>query len=94
MTALPPNKRSWNTILWDLGLFPHKTVAENVVYGLKVRGVDAVTRRKVRRPCSALLPWKVTSGAGCTRCPEDNGKALLLPAPSSWNPPGSCSTSH
>src|SRR5262245_1179535 len=46
MTALPPNKRPCNTIFQDLGLFPHMTVAENVAYGLKVRGVDAATRRK------------------------------------------------
>jgi ABC-type Fe3+/spermidine/putrescine transport system ATPase subunit len=46
MTALPPNKRPCNTIFQDLGLFPHMTVAENVAYGLKVRGVDAMARRK------------------------------------------------
>ncbi len=46
MTALPPNKRPCNTIFQDLGLFPHMTVAENVAYGLRVRGVDAVTRQK------------------------------------------------
>ena len=46
MTALPPNKRPCNTIFQDLGLFPHLTVAENVAYGLKVRGVDAVTQQK------------------------------------------------
>ncbi len=28
------------------GLFPHKTVAENVEYGLKVRGVEATNRRQ------------------------------------------------
>ena len=47
MTALPPNKRPCNTIFQDLGLFPHMTVMENVAYGLKVRGVDAMTRRKL-----------------------------------------------
>ena len=46
MTAVPPNKRPCNTIFQDLGLFPHMTVAENVAYGLKVRGVDPATRRK------------------------------------------------
>src|SRR5882757_2522541 len=46
MTALPPNKRPCNTIFQDLGLFPHMTVAENVAYGLRVRGVDAMTRRR------------------------------------------------
>ncbi|NER46143.1 MAG: ATP-binding cassette domain-containing protein, partial [Symploca sp. SIO1A3] len=28
------------------GLFPHKTVAENVEYGLKVRGIDKAKRRQ------------------------------------------------
>src|SRR5258707_12612836 len=46
MTTLPPNKRPCNTIFQDLGLFPHMTVAENVAYGLKIRGVDAPTQRK------------------------------------------------
>jgi spermidine/putrescine transport system ATP-binding protein len=46
MTSLPPNKRPCNTIFQDLGLFPHMTVAENVAYGLKVRGVDDATRSK------------------------------------------------
>src|ERR1700692_1431097 len=46
MTTLPPNKRPCNTIFQDLGLFPHMSVAENVAYGLRVRGVDAETRRK------------------------------------------------
>jgi spermidine/putrescine transport system ATP-binding protein len=46
MTALPPNKRPCNTIFQDLGLFPHMSVAENVAYGLKVRGVDVATRKK------------------------------------------------
>jgi spermidine/putrescine transport system ATP-binding protein len=46
MTTLPPNKRPCNTIFQDLGLFPHMTVAENIAYGLKVRGVDTPTLRK------------------------------------------------
>jgi spermidine/putrescine transport system ATP-binding protein len=46
VTELPPNRRPCNTIFQDLGLFPHMTVAENVAYGLKVRGVDAATRSK------------------------------------------------
>src|SRR5882672_6731054 len=46
MTALPPNKRPCNTIFQDLGLFPHMNVAENVAYGLNMRGVDAATRSK------------------------------------------------
>jgi ABC-type Fe3+/spermidine/putrescine transport system ATPase subunit len=46
VTDLPPNKRRCNTIFQDLGLFPHMTVAENVGYGLALRGVAAAERRR------------------------------------------------
>src|SRR6201746_553044 len=46
MTSLPPNKRPCNTIFQDLGLFPHMTVAENVAYGLKLRGIASEGRNK------------------------------------------------
>jgi spermidine/putrescine transport system ATP-binding protein len=46
VTVLPPNKRPCNTIFQDLGLFPHMTVAENVGYGLRLRGTDRTTRDK------------------------------------------------
>ena len=46
VTELPPNKRPCNTIFQDLGLFPHMTVAENVAYGLRLRGVTPESRKK------------------------------------------------
>lgn len=35
ITALPPNKRRVNTVFQHYALFPHLTVEENVVYGLR-----------------------------------------------------------
>lgn len=42
ITDLPPNKRGLG--IQNYSLFPHMTVAENVAYGLTVRGVGAETR--------------------------------------------------
>lgn len=35
LVALPPNKRSVNTVFQSYALFPHLSVAENIAYGLK-----------------------------------------------------------
>jgi putative spermidine/putrescine transport system ATP-binding protein len=39
ITLRPPYARDVNTVFQDYALFPHMTVAENVGYGLKVKGV-------------------------------------------------------
>ncbi|MBX6323541.1 MAG: ABC transporter ATP-binding protein, partial [Rhodospirillaceae bacterium] len=44
---LPINRRPFNTVFQDYALFPHMTVAGNVGYGLRVRGVPR--REMVRR---------------------------------------------
>ncbi|WP_099024676.1 ABC transporter ATP-binding protein [Mycolicibacterium palauense] len=46
VTALPPARRDTNTVFQQYALFPHMTVAANVEYGLKVRGVDKRERRR------------------------------------------------
>ncbi len=38
VTRRPPHQRQVNTVFQDYALFPHLTIAENVAYGLKVRG--------------------------------------------------------
>ena len=42
----PPYLRDVNTVFQDYALFPHMTVAENVGYGLRVRGVSRRERRE------------------------------------------------
>ena len=39
ITRVPPYSRDVNTVFQDYALFPHMTVAENVGYGLKVKGI-------------------------------------------------------
>src|SRR3954469_6477010 len=40
VTDLPPYERDVNTVFQDYALFPHMTAAENVEYGLRLKGVS------------------------------------------------------
>jgi iron(III) transport system ATP-binding protein len=44
--SLPPERRNMSMIFQSYALWPHMTVTENIVYGLKLRKVDAVTIKK------------------------------------------------
>jgi putative spermidine/putrescine transport system ATP-binding protein len=52
VTDLPPYDRDVNTVFQDYALFPHMTVAENVEYGLRVKGVGK--RERAQRAQEAL----------------------------------------
>jgi putative spermidine/putrescine transport system ATP-binding protein len=45
VSSLPPDDRDVNTVFQDYALFPHMTVAKNVEYGLKVKGVGGAERQ-------------------------------------------------
>src|SRR5438094_215345 len=45
VTGLAPYERDVNTVFQDYALFPHMTVADNVEYGLTVKGVARAQRR-------------------------------------------------
>ncbi len=46
VTNQPANRRDVSTVFQDYALFPHMSVAENVAYGLKVRGVGKTERTR------------------------------------------------
>jgi putative spermidine/putrescine transport system ATP-binding protein len=46
VTNRAPYERDVNTVFQDYALFPHMTVAENVAYGLRVKGVGRAERKK------------------------------------------------
>ena len=46
MVGIGPNKRPTALIFQNLALFPLMTVADNITYGLRVRGADRQTRKK------------------------------------------------
>jgi putative spermidine/putrescine transport system ATP-binding protein len=47
LTRVPANKRDMGMVFQAYSLFPHMTVLDNVAFGLKLRGKDAATRRKI-----------------------------------------------
>jgi putative spermidine/putrescine transport system ATP-binding protein len=46
ITSRPPYARDVNTVFQDYALFPHMTVAENVGYGLRVKGTGRAERKR------------------------------------------------
>jgi putative spermidine/putrescine transport system ATP-binding protein len=55
VTGVPPYERNVNTVFQDYALFPHMSVADNVAYGLRVRGVASGERRKRADEMLALV---------------------------------------
>jgi ABC-type Fe3+/spermidine/putrescine transport system ATPase subunit len=46
LVNLPPHKRPTTTVFQHFALFPHRTVLQNVEFGLKMHGVGRAERRK------------------------------------------------
>ncbi|HET7572088.1 MAG TPA: ABC transporter ATP-binding protein [Gaiellaceae bacterium] len=64
VTRTAPSERAVNTVFQDYALFPHMTVAENVEYGLRVRGVP---RRERRARAAEVLERVRLPGLGSRR---------------------------
>jgi putative spermidine/putrescine transport system ATP-binding protein len=47
LAAVPPHRRDMGMVFQDYALFPHLTVAENVAFGLRMRGVATSERRQL-----------------------------------------------
>jgi sn-glycerol 3-phosphate transport system ATP-binding protein len=55
VTTLPPAERGIAMVFQSYALFPHLTVAENILFGLRVRKVPTAERRKRLAKTAALL---------------------------------------
>jgi putative spermidine/putrescine transport system ATP-binding protein len=64
VTRQPPYLREVNTVFQDYALFPHMTVADNVAYGLMVRGIG---KRERRRQADAALEMVRLPDVGARR---------------------------
>jgi len=55
VTRVPPHRRDVTTVFQDYALFPHMTLAENVEYGLRTRGVVKAERRNRAHEALAMV---------------------------------------
>ena len=70
MAGVGPNKRPTALIFQNLALFPLMSVAENIAYGLRVRGIGAAERRKTAED---LLKLVALPGIGDKKVSELSG---------------------
>ncbi len=87
VTALPPAKRRISMVFQSSALFPHLTVAENILFGLRVRKVPAAERtRRLNRVAAllgldALLERKPSQLSGGQQQRVALGRAIIAETP-------------
>ena len=85
--ALPPEKRNVGLVFQSYALWPHRTVMENVGYGLKLRGVGQAERQE--RVRSRPRPrW------GLRICRSDTPHSSPVGSSSAWRSAGRWSMSR
>ena len=55
VTHAPPANRGIAMVFQNYALFPHLTVAENIIFGLRVRALDKAEREKRLQEAAAIL---------------------------------------
>jgi len=87
VTALPPVRRNTAMVFQSYALFPHLSVAENIVFGLRVRRVPAAERaRRLARVAellglSSLLERKPSQLSGGQQQRVALGRAIIAEKP-------------
>ena len=95
VSRTPPHKRNVNTVFQSYALFPHRTVEENIAFGLRYKrcGRDE-TRRRVARGDGAGAPRRARRPQARPSSRAASSSASRSPARSCSSRPCCCSTSR
>ena len=69
-----PFERNVNTVFQSYALFPHKTIYDNIAYGLKMKKVP---KAEIKKRVCEMMEMVQLSGFE-KRCPEDRSRELPL----------------
>ena len=70
MLGLPPYRRDTAMVFQDYALFPHRTVAQNIAFGLRMRKIE---KREIVRRVDEMLELVNLAGFGHRRVSEISG---------------------
>ncbi len=78
VTALPPEKRRISIVYQDHALFPHLSVRENILFGLKLRKLEKEKQESMLEKVVSLLHRSPTTLSGGERWKTAMARALCV----------------
>ena len=79
LLMVPPEKRSLSMVFQSYAVWPHKTVFENLAYGLRLRRLDGKIDRQPKSPTrSRPCGWKPMPRAIRANCPGGQQQRVAL----------------
>ncbi len=94
VTTTPIEQRNVGMVFQSYALFPNMSVAENIGYGLKIRGSARPNGKRALPNWSSSPASRASNTGALINCPADNVSAWPWPAPSQCAPACCCSTSR
>ena len=76
--VVPPGRRGMGMVFQNYAIWPHKTVYENVAFGLTVRRVRGARRASGSRGCWSWSTWPGSSGGFPASSPAASSSGVAL----------------